>query len=158
MSPSTSGLARKAALDFVRSLAGPEATRQLVADPELPMLPTRNAQLGSGLPNPRAALGVDPASWGIAVAKTVTAPRVVPGLRIPGSDRYLAAFARARQAALAGAPAESALADAARSWDAISRDLGTERQLWHYRRSLNKLVTNAEPPGRGQEPAAGGAK
>ncbi|MDB5353480.1 MAG: ABC-type sugar transport system, periplasmic component [Planctomycetota bacterium] len=147
MSASTSGRTRDAALDFLRTLAGPETSRGLLTEPAFPMLPIRNAQLGSGLPDPRSALGVDSRDWGAAVAQTITNPRAVPGLRIPGTAAYLAELTKARIAVLAGAPAESALADAARAWDAISKRLGVPTQLWHYRRSLNKLVTDPRPPG-----------
>ncbi len=139
---------KTAALDFVRTLAGPETSRSLLSEPAFPMLPARNSQLGAGLPDPRSSLGVDSRGWGIAVAQTVTAPRVIPGLRIPGTDRYLAEWTKARVSTMNGSPAESALRDAARAWDAISNDLGRSRQLWHYRRSLNKLVTTPEPPPR----------
>ncbi len=87
------------------------------------------------------------------MARTVTAPRIVPGLRIPGTRDYLAALTQARLAALAGTPAESALADAAKVWSEISKKHGTARQLWHYRRSLNRLVTDANPPPIGQSVA-----
>lgn len=152
MSESSSGTTRKAALDLVRTLAGPEFSRQVISESAMPMLPTRNAQLSSGLPNPKSAAGVDSTAWGIAVARTVTAPRIVPGLRIPGTSEYLAALTKARLSALAGAPAESALADAVKTWGEISKSRGVDRQLWHYRRSLNRLVTDADPP-----PAKGAA-
>ncbi len=156
MSATTSGKKRLAALDFLRALAGPETARGLLTEPSFPMLPTRNAQLGSGLPDSRSALGVDSRSWGIAVAQTITSPRVVTGLRIPGTDAYLAELTKARVAALGGVPAESALQEAARAWDAISKKLGVPRQLWHYRRSLNKVVTDPEPPARDAKPGKAG--
>ena len=148
ISKECSGTKRKAALDFVRAVASPETSRQIVRDSALPLLPIRNSQLNGGLPDPGAALGVDSSAWGIAIARTVTAPRIVPGLRIPGTDEYLAILDKARVAAVQGTPAESALVEAASGWSALSVKLGLERQLWHYRRSLNKLVTNAEPPAR----------
>ena len=153
MSSATSGIKRKAALDLVRAIASPEVSRQIVRDPALPLLPTRNSQLNGGLPDPGSALGVDSSAWGIAVARTVTAPRIVPGLRIPRTEQYLAILSRARVAAVNGMPAESALLEAAKGWSALSEKLGHERQLWHYRRSLNKLVTSALPPGHAPTPA-----
>jgi len=146
VSGTATGPPRQAAIDFVRSIAGPETSRLLVADPARLMLPVRNAQLGGGLPDPRAAQGVDSSAWGIAVARTVTAPRIVPGLRIPGTDRYLSAFGKARVAAMNDTPAESALSDAAKAWAEITKSLGVERQLWHYQRSLNKIITERVPP------------
>lgn len=149
ITPAGFGAKKEAALDFVRSLAGPDTARLLLTEPSYPVLPVRNAQLGSGLPDPRSALGVDARGWGEAVARTVTAPRVIPGLRIPRADAYLAALTKARLAAMAGTPPESALRDAAGAWAALSRSLGVPRQLWHYRRSLNTLITDPEPPPRG---------
>jgi hypothetical protein len=35
----------------------------------------------------------------------------------------------------------------AEKWSARTRSLGTERQLWHYRRSLG-METAPEPPAR----------
>ena len=139
---------RSAAMDFVRALAGPETARLFLIEPSYPVLPVRQKSLASGLPDPRSALGVDPRAWGIAVARTITAPRVVPGLRIPGSASYFAALAKARVAAFAGSPPESALQDTANAWWELSKSLGESRQLWHYRRSLNTLVTDPEPPSR----------
>lgn len=139
---------RAAALDFVKSLAGPETARLLLIEPDYPLIPDRNTQLSAGLPDRRSALSVDPQSWGVAVAQTLTAARVVPGLRIPRTDLYLAALTNARVAAISGTPAESALADAAKAWSEISAKLGVKRQLWHYRRSLNTLITDSEPPAK----------
>ncbi len=137
---------RKAALDFVRTLAGPETARQLLIEPSYPVLPVRTTQLGLGLPDPRSTLGVDSQSWSKSVAQTLTSPRISTGLRIPGTDLYMEALTKARQAAIAGVPVESALAEAATEWGAISIRLGLGRQLWHYRRSLNTLITEPEPP------------
>jgi multiple sugar transport system substrate-binding protein len=153
ISRETSGPKRKAALDFVRAVASPETSRQIVRDSALPLLPTRNSQLNGGLPDPGSALGVDSSAWGVAVARTMTAPRIVLGPRIPGTGEYLAILDKARVTAIQGTPAESALIEAAKGWSALSEKLGLERQLWHYRRSLNKLPTNAEPPGRPAAPA-----
>lgn len=146
ITPRGSETNRKAALDLVKSLGGPETARSLLIEPSYPLLPVRNTQLSAGLPDPRSALGVDVRAWGIAVAQTLTAPRTVIGLRIPQSDEYLAAIAKARKSAMAGTAPESALAEAASTWNALTEKLGRDRQLWHYRRSLNKLITEPEPP------------
>jgi multiple sugar transport system substrate-binding protein len=145
---SATGPRHDAALDFIKFLAGPDVASSLLADPVFPMLPVRESQLGQGPPDPRATLGIDPSSFGKAVQATLTTPQVVPGLRIPEADGYLADLATARRAALGGTPAQEALDSAARAWTARTARLGHARQLWHYRRSLNRLTTVPEPPPR----------
>ncbi len=137
---------RAAALDLAKTLAGPEASRAIQADPAFPMLPVRSSALGVGLPFGGASLGIDSRAWGVAVAETLTNARVIPGLRIPGADAYLAEFARARGAAIAGTPPEAALLAASAAWAELSKKLGPRTQLWHYRRSLNRLITESTPP------------
>ena len=141
---------REAAIDLAKYLAGPDVTNRLRADRASPMLATRGPQLGQGLPDPRSAPGVDPRSWTDAVDRTIQAVRVVVGLRIPGADGYLADLTKGRVAAVEGQPAEEALKGVADAWDARTKALGPHRQVWHYRRSLNRLVTAPEPPPRGE--------
>jgi multiple sugar transport system substrate-binding protein len=78
------------------------------------------------------------------------AERVVPGLRIPQSDGFLADLAKGRVAAAGGAAAEDALAAVAKAWTERTKAYGPKRLLWHYRRSLNSLVTLPEPPDLGK--------
>ncbi|HEV3167882.1 MAG TPA: extracellular solute-binding protein, partial [Isosphaeraceae bacterium] len=137
----SSGRQREAALDFIRYLTSPDTSRRILADRAFPMLPVRTSQLGQGLPDPRSAPGVVGRQWSRAVTETLTAPRVVPGLRIPEAEAYLADLGRARAKVLEGAPVESALEDVARAWAERTQRLGKDRQLWHYRRSLNTLAT-----------------
>jgi multiple sugar transport system substrate-binding protein len=139
---------RDAALDFTKYLTGPEASGRILTDRAFPMLPTRSAQLATGMPDPRSAPGVDARLWGLAVAETLTAARVEPGLRIPDSSGYLADLEKARVAAVGGQSAEKALQSAAAAWTERTKKLGKERQLWHYRRSLNRHGTTPEPPPR----------
>ena len=68
------------------------------------MLPVRGSQVGQGLPDPRSAPGVESRAWSEAVGKTLLAARVVPGLRIPQADGYLADLAKGRVAAAGGEP------------------------------------------------------
>ncbi|HEY2157317.1 MAG TPA: sugar ABC transporter substrate-binding protein, partial [Isosphaeraceae bacterium] len=89
-------------------------------------------------------------SWSDAVDRTVQAARVVVGLRIPGTEGYLADLSKGRVAAADGQAAEQALKGVSDAWDARTRSLGPKRQLWHYRRSLVRLVTAPEPPSRGE--------
>ena len=89
-----------------------------------------------------------PLQWSRAVAETLTAPRVVPGLRIHGADGYLADLSAGRVAAVGGTPADEALRGVARAWEDRTKSLGVARQLWHYRRSLNTFETPAGPPAR----------
>lgn len=145
----TPGARPDAPRDFVRYLAGPESTGRILGDREFPVLPTRASQLGTARPDPRSAAGVDGRSWSRAVAETLTAPRVLPGLRIPEADGYLADLAKRRPEVIAqGAPAETALRGVAEAWRARSQRLGVSRQLWHYRRSLNRPTATAAPPPR----------
>jgi multiple sugar transport system substrate-binding protein len=145
LSARATGPARGAALDFLRYVAGSEATGRIVGDRDFPVLPTRSTQLGGTRGDARSA-----ANWGRAVAETLTAARVVPGLRIPEADGYLADLARARAGAIErGAAPESALREAAGAWAERTRRLGVERQKWHYRRSLNRPSGSPKPPARG---------
>ena len=125
-------------------------TNRLRADRAFPMLATRTPQLGQGLPDPRSAPGVEARGWSDAVDRTIQAVRVVVGLRIPGADGYLADLTKGRVAAVGGQPAEEALKGVADAWDARTKALGPTRQVWHYRRSLDRLVTTPEPPPRGE--------
>lgn len=143
---SARGRQREAAIDFAKYLINPETSNRVRADPNCPMLPVRGSQVGAGLIDPRSSPGVDSRAWSEAVSKTLLAPRVVPGLRIPDATGYLADLAAARVAAAGGEPARAALDRAAEAWAARTRSLGIERQLWHYRRSLNSLVTTPKPP------------
>jgi multiple sugar transport system substrate-binding protein len=145
-----SGPHRDAAIDLAKYLAGPDVTNRLRADRAFPMLAIRSPQLAAGLPDPRSAPGVEPRGWSDAVDRTIQAVRVVVGLRIPGVDGYLADLTKGRTAAVAGQPAEDALKAVAEAWDARTKSLGPKRQTWHYRRSLNRLVTTPEPPPRGE--------
>ncbi len=148
VSSEVEGTTRDAAFDFLRYLAGPETSRRVQGDRLFPMLAVRSAQIGAGLPDPRSAPGVDPMLWARAVGETLTASRVVPSLRIPEAPGYLADLGKAVGAVAQGTPAESALTDAAAAWTERTKRLGTERQLWHYRRSLNRPVASTEPPPR----------
>jgi multiple sugar transport system substrate-binding protein len=153
VSPRARGRNLEAAHDFLRYLAGAEASGRILGDRDFPVLPTRQSQLGGGLVDPRSAPGVDGRSWGRAVAETLTAPAVLPGLRIPEADGYLADLARARvEAIVQGTDSAEALKRAARAWNERTSRLGADRQKWHYRRSLNRPITSATPPPR---PAAG---
>jgi multiple sugar transport system substrate-binding protein len=137
------------ALDLVLYLGGADTAGHMLSDRAFPMLPVRSSLLGGGLPNPRGAPGVDARGWGRALAETLTAPRVVPDLRIPDADGYLADLAGGIAATAAGTAAPAAaLADVERRWAARTAGLGVERQLWHYRRSLNRRTTAGSPPPR----------
>jgi multiple sugar transport system substrate-binding protein len=88
--------------------------------------------------------------WSVAVKQTLTAERVVPGLRIAGADGYLSDLAKGRASAVAGEAPEKSLRAVAKAWTERTAAKGQKRQLWHYRRSLNKLVTSPQPPERGK--------
>jgi multiple sugar transport system substrate-binding protein len=135
------------AISFLQLLASPETAQAVVSDPAFPMTPVRTSHLALGLPDPRGALGVDTREWGKTVAATFEAPRVAVGLRIPDAEGYLQDLRGAVRAAMRGEQSpEAALQDAAKAWNRRTTELGRARQLWHYRRSLNRLSTTSTPP------------
>jgi multiple sugar transport system substrate-binding protein len=150
ISSNTSGIEREAAVDFVRYLAGPDNLNRLRGERGLPMLPVRTTQISQGLADPTSVPDVDARQWAVAVAETIQLERVVPGLRIKDAGAYLADLSKARVAALSGASPEDAIRLLATEWVDRTKKLGPRRQLWHYRRSLNKLVTLPDPPERGK--------
>jgi multiple sugar transport system substrate-binding protein len=145
-----SGKDREAALDFVKYLTGPECVERLRGERSFAMLPVRISQMNVGLSDPAAAPDVDSRLWADAVRRTLLSDRVVPGLRIPDAAGYLSDLAKGRVAAVSGMAVDKALASVAQAWAARTKTHGPERQLWHYRRSLNKLATLPEPPPRGK--------
>jgi len=138
---------REAAIDFLRHLTSRENSARLLGDRDFPMLPTRTSQLGSGVLDPRSAPGVNPVEWAKAVAESLSASRVVPGLRIPQADAYLDDLAFDHGDFAASSP-ESALKAVAESWNSRTARLGLKRQLWHYRRALNRTTPTDTPPAR----------
>jgi multiple sugar transport system substrate-binding protein len=144
------GPRRDAAIDLSRYLASPENSNRLRAERTFPMLPVRSTQMGRGLPDPTSAPDVDSRQWTEAVSRTLMAGRVVPGLRIPDAEGYLADLSKARAGAVVGHDPEAALHEAAAAWSERTRTRGPQRQLWHYRRSLNSLATLPQPPQRGK--------
>lgn len=148
ISSSATGKQRDAAIDFARYLIGPDTSNRVRSDRDFHIVPIRSPQLSGGFSDPRSAPGVSPRAWSDAVNRTLVSSRVVPGLRIPDANGYLADLRQARLAALRGESVEAALKQAAAAWDARTKGLGNARQLWHYRRTLNSLVTTPEPPPR----------
>ena len=147
------GLASKtnqpaAAEACARYLASPETTDRLRAERDFPMLAVRSPQLTQGMANPRSSPGVEARPWADAVAKTLNADKVVPGLRIPKATDYLADLSTARVAAVNGQPVSEALQDLAGAWTKRTQALGFARQTWHHRASLNGPSTAPEPPPR----------
>jgi len=145
-----SGKQFDAALDFAKYLASPENGNRIRAERTFPLLPVRASQMDQGLPDPSSAPDVDSRLWSVAVRQTLEADRVVPGLRIPGADLYLSDLAKGRQAALGGEVPEKSLLAVAKAWSDRTATRGHKRQLWHYRRSLNSLVTLPQPPEPGK--------
>lgn len=137
---------REAAIHFLRALASPETAQAIISDPAFPMLPVRQSHFALGLPDPRAALGVDSRAWGQALSDLYNAPRVVIGLRILEADDYLTDLEAARVKVMQGADAQATLSEAAAAWARRTEKLGAARQRWHYRRSLNRLSTESRPP------------
>lgn len=146
VSSKAGGKAREAAVDFALYLASAETAARVFGNRESPMLPVRSNLLGRGLPDPARAKGVDGRRWSDAVQKTMLAPNVVVGLRIPGAHDDLADLEAARLAVVNGEPAGAALETAAAAWAKRTGDFGQARRRWHYRRSLNNLATPPQPP------------
>jgi hypothetical protein len=96
--------------------------------------------------NPRNSPGVEPRPWADAVAMTMLAERVAPGLRIPDTTGYLAELTKARVAAMNGRDPLEVLTELARAWDERTASHNRERQTWHHKRSLNGIATASEPP------------
>jgi len=144
------GTRLEAAIDFARFLADPENSNRVRADRNFAMLPTRISQMGQGMPDPTSAPDVDVRLWSDSVSRTLMADQVVPGLRIPEADGYLADLTKGRMEAMKGEPVEKALEGVAARWTSRTAKFGPKRQAWHYRRSLNSLATVSEPPPRGQ--------
>ncbi len=145
------GRTREAAIAFLQAIASPETAVAIISDPAFPMLPVRNSHFVLGLPDPQSALGVDPRAWGQAVAETLGAPRVVIGLRIPEARGYLDDLEIARTKAAQGEDPATLLKRTADAWTQRTRRLGPAQQRWHYRRSLNRLSTESQPPRREAE-------
>ncbi len=148
VSASAKGRQRDAAIDFIKYLINPETSKSLRSDVGFAMLPFRGTQVTAGLLDPRSAPGVESRVWSEAIGKTLLAARVVPGLRIPEAQGYLADLSEGRTAAAKGRPAEEALKGVAEAWSRRTEALGARRQLWHYHRSLNSVVTRPQPPPR----------
>lgn len=142
------GLDREAAIDLAKYLISPDISNRVRLDPAFPMLPVRSSQILLGITDPRSVPGVESRPWATAVNKTLLALKIVPGLRVPEASGYLADLAEGRAAAMKGEAAEAALKRVAEAWSARTDRLGKARQLWHYRRSLNALVTTPTPPAR----------
>ena len=138
---SAQGKERAAAIDLAKYLASPETASRVRSDRAFPMLPVRSSQAGQGLPDPTAAPGVDSRLWADAVSKTLNAARVVPGLRIPQAEGYLADLEKGRVAAMKGEPADKALRDRGQGVERPDQALGVARQVWHYQKSLNSIIT-----------------
>ena len=75
--------------------------------------------------------------WDVDLTGRLTAGRNTFALRIPGREKYLAALDQAVAAAVRGdqSPA-AALAEAARQWHEITKELGLENQKAAYLQSL----------------------
>jgi multiple sugar transport system substrate-binding protein len=149
VSSTTTEAKTAAAEDFARYLIEPDTAGRLRVDRRVSMLPVRSPLVGQGPPLGRDLPGLSRRDWSDAVSRTLLADRVLVGLRIPGTPGYLDDLARAIVSAASGdsSPAD-ALRSAAEAWDARSRDLGLDRQKWHYRRSLNAFATPDRPPPR----------
>ena len=136
------------AIDFARYLISPETSNRVRADRAFPMLPVRSAQLRQGLPDPRAAPGVDVAAM---VRRGQPDPRrraaSSPACASPRPTATSTDLARGRAAAVGASPPRRALKEVAAGLDRADRGArAPQRQLWHYRRSLNTPGHAARAP------------
>ncbi len=126
----------EAAYDFLSYLGSPENSYICVTTPETGFNPYRKSHFeklagwyGYGFVHPEDYLG--------AIQATIAHSNVQPDIRIPGAFRYFEALDAQLAMALAGAKtAKRALDAAAKEWEAITDDLGKEKQLKNYRASL----------------------
>ncbi len=138
-----------AAVDLAKYLGGSQVGAQLRGDPRATMLSVRAPLIGRGPYNAREIPALDARGWGSAVSKAVNADRFVVGLRIPDAVGYQSDLDAARSQVIGGeTTATEALGALAKSWQSRTGELGFERQLWHFRRSLNRFETSTEPPPR----------
>ncbi|MBI2825935.1 MAG: extracellular solute-binding protein [Planctomycetia bacterium] len=126
-----------AATRLLAWLASPQwSTRVATAGADA--APVRRSQIRSaqdwGGPGISAA---EASAYTSVVGQCLSGREALAALRIPGASRYMAALDEAVLAAVRGASApQSALAAAAEKWQAITDELGLERQRRAYRRSL----------------------
>jgi len=126
----------EAAYDFLSFLGSPENSYICVTTPNTGFNPYRKSHFeklagwyGYGFVHPEDYLG--------AIEATIAHSNVQPDIRIPGAFRYFEALDAQLAMALAGAKtAKQALDGAAKEWEAITEDLGKEKQLKNYRASL----------------------
>ena len=146
-----SGPRREAAIDLARYLASPENVNRLRARAVVPhaagpVLPDGTGHFPTRPPPPTSIRGNGPTPsagpcWPSAWCRACA---------FPDAAGYLDDLSKARVAALAGKDPEAALREVAAAWTDRTRARGTQRQLWHYRRSLNSLATLPQPPPRGK--------
>lgn len=142
---------REAAFDLILYLTEADVAHRIAAERTFPMLPVRASRMSRGMPDPSSAMDVEPRLWSDAVSRSLLADRVLPGLRIPDADGYLADLSKGRIDAVSGGKTpEEALGEVAEAWVERTQNHGPRRQLWHYRRSLNALATLPNPPARGE--------
>jgi multiple sugar transport system substrate-binding protein len=123
------------ATGFVTWLAGRDVSTQLAPHSSATTL-FRTSQIAtSGRWTP--ALSADSSKqYAETLAAALSAPRVFPGLNLPGREEYLAALDEAVQQALDGKRAQETLSEASERWREITERLGKEKQLRANRRSL----------------------
>ena len=144
---------RDAAVDLAKYISGPDVTNRLRADRAFPMLATRTSQLGTGLPDAKSAPGVGSPGAGPTPSEADDPGRPRRRRRTPrpggrGVSRRPDEGPGGRGRGEAGGG--GALKGVADAWEARTKSLGPRHQVWHYRRSLVRLVTTPEPPPRGE--------
>ena len=126
ISNNTQGTQREAAIDFAKYLASPDNSESAAQRAELfRCCRFAQAQLGQGLVDPTSVPDVDAQQWAVAVASTLQADRVVPGLRVHGAGGYLSDLSKGEnggaEAACRRKPRPQSLAKA---WTERTKELG----------------------------------
>jgi ABC-type glycerol-3-phosphate transport system substrate-binding protein len=123
-----------AAFRLLALLTGPQWSGE-IAPVSAATAPFRGRQISP--PAWRLPPPADATNYASAVAESLTAPRSLSVLRIPGHEEYLAALDRAvRQAVRGDAAPQSALDQTAEEWRRITAKRGLEAQRAAYQRSL----------------------
>src|SRR5262249_44809843 len=129
---------RRRVQGFVVWLAGSEVSQQVAPHSSAATL-FRQSQIASAA---RWTGSLGPAasrSYAEALAQTLTLPRTLMNVVLPGRADYLAALDRAVQARLSGEKTSAAaLSEAANRWREITASLGAENQRHANARSLGQ--------------------
>lgn len=125
------------AMQLLAWLSGPELSLQVSPASRATTLFRRTHLNAPGVWVPEATSAALAGDYARLVAKVLDEEIWLGALRIPAADRYVAALDAAVRQALAGERQPvAALAEAARQWEAITREIGVDAQKKAYSNSL----------------------